>query len=128
MRSRVVASSFTDSSRIEASTAARPSSTRWKALSWALRYGHRASPGEQDDAEAARQVIGQMESPAAGKVDNERGERVAGMPECRAGHTQLAPAPAAGLTCRRRASQVWVLCTMTTVNPWLIGPPRGALG
>ena len=84
------------------------------------------APGEQDDAEAARQVIGQMESSAAGKVDNERGKRVAGVPQYRAGHTQLVPAPAAGLTCRRRAPQVWVLVTMATVNPVVDKTPRAA--
>ena len=84
------------------------------------------APGEQDDAEAARQVIGQMESSAAGKVDNERGKRVAGVPQYRAGHTQLVPAPAADLTCRRRAPQVWVLVTMATVNPVVDKIPRAA--
>src|SRR5215472_7011625 len=84
------------------------------------------SPVEQDDAEAARQVTGQMESPAARKVYNERGERVAGVQQCRAGHTQLAPAPAAGLTSRRRALQVWVLGTMAAVNPVVDETPGAA--
>ena len=68
-----------------------------------------------------------MESPAARKVDTERGEWVAGVQQCRAGHTQLAPAPAAGLTSRRRALQVWVLGTMTAVNP-VVDETPGAAG
>jgi len=42
IRSRVVASSSTDSATTEASTSARPASARWNALSRALQYGHQA--------------------------------------------------------------------------------------
>jgi hypothetical protein len=66
-------------------------------------------PVEQDDAEAARQVTGQMDSPAAGKADDEPGERVARVQQRLAGHARLAPAPAAGLTCRRQLPEVRVL-------------------
>lgn len=64
---------------------------------------------EQDDAEAARQVTGQMDIPAAGKVDEEPGERVARAQQCLGGHAKLASALVAGLTFRRRPAEVRVL-------------------
>jgi hypothetical protein len=59
-------------------------------------------------AEAARQITGQMDIPAAGKVDEEP-ERVARAQQCLGGHAKLASALVAGLTFRRRPAEVWVL-------------------
>jgi hypothetical protein len=45
-------------------------------LSWVLAVARTRMPGKQDDAEVTRQVIGQMDSPAAGKGHGQRGKRV----------------------------------------------------